>query len=91
MQTKVAKANVGSRKRAVNLTLDEDLVSQVKAMTNNLSAVVDRLLVEYVSKMTRERLARSDAVAQTVALWNRFNSEQLKSKEGSFADDYSTL
>ena len=80
-----------ARKRPVNLTLNEDLVRQAKAMTNNLSGVVDRLLVEFVSRERRERLARSEAVEQTVALWNQFNSDQFKSKKSSLADQYSTL
>ena len=80
-----------ARKRPVNLTHNEDLVRQAKAMTNNLSGVVDRLLVEFVSKEQRERLARTDAVEQTVALWNQFNADQFKSKKSAFSDDYSTL
>jgi antitoxin CcdA len=31
-----------ARKRPVNLTLNEDLVDQVKAMTDNLSSVIER-------------------------------------------------
>ena len=77
--------------RPVNLTLNEDLVRQAKVMTNNLSGVVDRLLVEFVSKERRERLARSEAIEQTVALWNQFNADQFKAKESAFSDDYSTL
>ena len=80
-----------TRKRPVNLTLNEDLVRQAKALTNNLSSVVDRLLIEFVSKERRERLARSEAVEQTVALWNQFSSDRFKSRKSSFADEYSTL
>ena len=86
-----ASVEVAARKRPVNLTLNEDLVRQAKAMTNNLSGVVDRLLVEFVSKERRERLARSEAVEQTVALWNQFNADQFKSIKSAFSDDYSTL
>lgn len=32
-----------ARKRPVNLTINEDLVTQVKSMTNNLSGVVEQL------------------------------------------------
>ena len=75
-----------SRKRAVNLTLNEDLVSQAKGMTNNLSGVVEQLLTDYVQKQHKtrqEKLHNADAVAQA---WNHFN-EQC----GSFADEHSTL
>ena len=75
-----------ARKRAVNLTLNEDLVSQVKSMTDNLSAVVETLLAEFVNRERRERLQRSKALEATVAVWNRFNS-----KSGSIADEYSSL
>lgn len=78
--------NNQSRKRAVNLTLNEDLVSQAKGMTNNLSGVVEQLLTDYVQKQNKTRqdkLHNADVVAQT---WNRFNGQC-----GSFADEHSTL
>ncbi len=79
-------SQVSARKRPVNLTLNEDIVEQAKGMTDNLSAVVERLLADYVSNEHRERLTRSEAIKQTVALWNKFHVD-----EGSFADEYSTL
>jgi post-segregation antitoxin (ccd killing protein) len=81
-----SSSQANSRKRPVNLTLSEDLVEQAKSTTDNLSAVVERLLSEYVSNEQRERVTRSEAVAQTVAVWNKFNASK-----GSFADEYSTL
>jgi len=81
-----ADFDMTARKRAVNLTLNEDLVSQVKSMTDNLSAVVETLLAEFVNRERRERLERSKALEATVAVWNRFNS-----KSGSIADEYSSL
>ena len=82
------KADYGTaaRKRAVNLTLNVELVSQARTMTDNLSAVVEALLAEFVSRERRERLQKSKAVEATVAAWNRFNS-----KSGSIADEYSSL
>ena len=82
------KANLesGSRKRPVNLTLSEDLVSQAKSLTDNLSGVVELLLTEYVTRVQRERLQRSKTVEAAVASWNKFNS-----KSGSIADEYTTL
>ena len=81
-----ADFDMTARKRAVNLSLNEDLVSQVKSMTDNLSAVVETLLAEFVNRERRERLERSKALEATVAVWNRFNS-----KSGSIADEYSSL
>lgn len=75
-----------SKKRAVNLTLSEDLVAQAKSFTDNLSGVVELLLSDYVSRAQRERLERSKAVETTVASWNEFNA-----RSGSIADEYSTL
>jgi antitoxin CcdA len=81
-----ANSKVSARKRRVNLTLNEDLVEQAKGMTDNLSAVVERLLSDYVSNEHRERLTRAEAIAQTIALWNKFSSGK-----DSFADKHSTL
>jgi len=78
--------NAAARKRPVNLTLNEDLVSQAKTMTDNLSAVVESLLAEFVDRANRERLAKGKVVEATVVAWNRFNSTS-----GSFADEYSSL
>jgi antitoxin CcdA len=73
-------------KRPVNLTLNEDLVKQAKAMTDNLSGVVESLLAEYVARERQERLQKSRALEATMAAWNRFNAES-----GSIADEYVTL
>jgi post-segregation antitoxin (ccd killing protein) len=78
--------DIASRKRPVNLTLSEDLVSQAKSLTDNLSGVVELLLSEFVNRERRERLKKSKAVEATALAWNRFNS-----KSGSIADEYSSL
>ena len=82
----MASYNVTARKRPVNLTLNEDLVAQARALTDNLSAVIESLLADYVAEEQRRRAAESDAVRETVAAWNRFGDEH-----GSFADEHSTL
>ena len=78
--------NAAARKRPVNLTLNEDLVNQAKSMTDNLSAVVERLLSDFVARESQERLEKAKVVEATVAAWNRFNQES-----GSIADEYSSL
>lgn len=78
--------NVDARKRAVNLTLNEDLLAHVREVTDNLSSVVESLLAEYLARKRQERAAQINIVASTVALWNQFDDEN-----GSFADDHSTL
>jgi len=78
--------NVGARKRAVNLTLNEDLLAHVREVTENLSSVVESLLAEYLGREWQRRAAQAKIVESTVALWNQFGDEN-----GSFADDHSTL
>ena len=78
--------NPAARKRPVNLTLNEDLVSQAKLMTDNLSGVVESLLSEFVERERKERFVKTKVVEATVATWNKFNS-----KSGSIADEYSSL
>lgn len=75
-----------TRKRPVNLTLNEDLVRHAKHLTNNLSGVVETLLTEFVDSELQRRREQSQQVATTIALWNAFEDEH-----GAFADDYSTL
>lgn len=75
-----------ARKRAVNLTLSESLVSQTKGMTDNLSGVVEQLLSDYVLKQNNARqvkLVNADAAARG---WNAFNE-----RSGSFADEHRAL
>jgi antitoxin CcdA len=78
--------DTGARKRPVNLTLNENLVSQAKSMTDNLSGVVESLLSEFVAREQRERLEKSRAIAATLLVWNEFHG-----RLGSMADEYSPL
>jgi antitoxin CcdA len=78
--------NTAARKRAVNLTLNEDLVTQARGMTDNLSGVVESLLADFLDEEKQRRAARTRELQATIALWNRFAEEV-----GSFADEHSTL
>lgn len=78
--------DIGARKRPVNLSLNEDLVAQVRGLTGNLSGVVESLLADYIEHERQQRLAQARALGETIALWNDFNT-----KHGSFADEYSPL
>jgi antitoxin CcdA len=73
-------------KRPVNLTLSDELVQQARAMTSNLSAVVETLLADYVRQQTQAQQSRRQEAALTAQAWNNFNA-----CAGSFADEYSTL
>ena len=81
------ESNIAStRKRPVNLTIDEALVTRARAYTNNLSATMESLLAEFVvvqQGMQRDRQRAADACA---ADWNAVHASI-----GSFADEHSTL
>lgn len=77
---------VSTRKRPVNLTLNETLVAQARAYTSNLSATMESLLAEFVGAqqaIQRQRQQWADACA---ADW-----DAVHGVIGSFADDHSTL
>lgn len=75
-----------TRKRPVNLTLNEEIVAQAKALTPNLSAVVETLLADYVAQKQLECLGKQKQADLLAGLWNDFNEQS-----GSFADEYTTL
>lgn len=75
-----------ARKRPVNLTLNEDLVTRARELTGNLSEVVESLLAEFV---TRERSRQATRAAQAQAAARQWN--EFAERHGSFADEHSTL
>ena len=75
-----------SRKRPVNLTLSESLVSDLKNYTSNLSATAEALLTAYVVEQKQARSNRQQQADQTVTGWNALHADV-----GSFADEHSTL
>lgn len=75
-----------ARKRPVNLTLREDVVEEAKGVTDNLSGVVESLLVDFLARERHRKKNIAEQATATVALWNEFAA-----RNGSFADDYSTL
>lgn len=75
-----------ARKRPVNLTLNADLVDRVRSTTDNLSAVVERLLVDYLEQRRQSRLEQHRISDAACAAWNAFNDAH-----GSIADEYSSL
>ncbi len=78
--------NARAAKRAVNLSLNEDLVLKVRDLTGNLSERVEALLSEYLEAEYAKRVEADRSLAVAVAAWNGFG-ERL----GSFADEHSTL
>jgi antitoxin CcdA len=78
--------DLNARKRPVNLTLNAELVDRVREHTDNLSAVVETLLADYLEQQRLARLGRQRVSEATAAAWNTFNSEH-----GSIADEFSSL
>lgn len=74
------------RKRPVNLTINEALITQAKAYTNNLSATMESLLAEFVADQQKAQRHRQKAADECADNWNAV-SESI----GSFADAHSTL
>jgi antitoxin CcdA len=82
METRVAS----TRKRPVNLTINEVLVAQAKAYTNNLSATMESLLAEFVVTQQSEQRNRKRAADACAADWNAVHAAV-----GSLADEHCTL
>ena len=78
--------DASTRKRPVNLTVNADLLSQARSLTDNLSSLVETLLAGHVAQEQQARAARARECSVVSATWNRFNDAQ-----GSFADEYSPL
>ena len=58
--------DLGARKRPVNLTLNEDLVSRARGMTDNLSGVVESLLADFLAAEQQRRAAEASMVKEAV-------------------------
>ena len=69
-------------KRAVNMTLNEDLVRRARELTPNLSEQVEKLLAEYVVSERERRLALEHSIDAAIEAFNEFDK-----KYGSFADE----
>lgn len=75
---------VRAPKRAVNLSLNEDLVRRARGLTPNLSEQVERLLAEWLVAETARRTEADRALDRTVEAWNDFERDH-----GSLSDEHS--
>ncbi len=80
------QATAATRKRPVNLTLNEGLVDQAKHYTSNLSATIESLLADYVAEQQQIRQSRQQLASIAAADWNAVHAAV-----GSFADEHTTL
>ncbi|MDG6095641.1 type II toxin-antitoxin system CcdA family antitoxin [Acetobacter sp. AN02] len=73
-------------RRAINLSLNTDLVAQVRSLTPNVSATVEELLASYVDKV---RSQRADEERQLDSVLDAVNA--LHGVHGFLSDEFSTL
>jgi antitoxin CcdA len=73
-------------KRAVNMTLNEDLVRRARGITQNLSETVETLLAAYVDDAEEHAARREQQIAAHIAASNAFVA-----KYGSLADEFGNL
>ena len=73
-------------KKAVNMTLSEDLVREARALTGNLSETVEHLLAEYVAAERRRRDDRERLIDATIEMLN-----DLYDRQGGLGEEFSPL
>jgi antitoxin CcdA len=77
---------VATRKRPVNLSLNEELVDRARALTDKPSAEVEDWLRQYVNERNETLRVSAREADRIASMWNAFNDQH-----GSFADEHSTL
>ena len=73
-------------RRAVNLSLNEDLVSRAKTMTRNLSATVEDLLADFVAREQARLRADDAALEQVIDALN-----EAHERHGLLSDEFQNL
>ncbi len=73
-------------KRAINVSLNDDLVRQARLYTRNLSGTLEDLLQDFVERERVRRRAEDAAVDQVIDGLNAFHKEH-----GLLSDEFSSL
>jgi post-segregation antitoxin (ccd killing protein) len=73
-------------RRAVHLSLNEDLISRAKGLTKNLSATVETLLAGYVREEQEKRRAADLQLQEVIEALNAYHE-----KHGCLSDEYQAL
>jgi antitoxin CcdA len=73
-------------KRAVNMSLNEDLVRQARGLTANLSETVEHLLANFIDAADARIAEQERQIATHLAA-----SDEFTRKYGSLADEYDEL
>jgi len=81
-----ASYNRNAARRAVNLSINEDLLFRAKQITKNLSATVEELLAGYLQQEHARRREEDEALEQVIAALNAFNE-----RHGFLSDEFSNL
>jgi antitoxin CcdA len=83
----IAMTHVGrGLKKAVNMTLSEELVREARGLTPNLSETVERLLVDYVAAERAKRADFERRIDESIAMINAHYEEH-----GYWGEEFSTL
>lgn len=84
--TRPAPYNAAAPHRPVNLSLNVDLLAQVRDLTPNLSATVEALLAEYLQAERHRRAQESRQLDSVIDAVN-----DLHTRHGYLSDEFSTL
>lgn len=68
--------DVSAQKKPLNLTINADLAAQARTLTGNLSAKVEALLAEYVTKERDSHSARALALQRAASEWKAFTESR---------------
>lgn len=74
------------KKRAVNLSLNEATVTAARALTDNLSELVNELLKDFIREKKQQQESELENYKKA-ALW----ANEVLEKCGSLSDEFSTL
>jgi antitoxin CcdA len=73
-------------RKAVNLSLNTDLVSRAKDLTTNLSGTVEELLAGFVQNEEARKQADDNALDQVISALNEFHEQH-----GLLSDEFPSL
>ena len=73
-------------RRAVNLSLNSDLLARVKALTNNLSRTVEDLLTGFVHDEQARQRTEDEKIDEVVSALNASHE-----RHGFLSDEFSSL
>ena len=73
-------------RRAVNLSLNADLISRAKDLTTNLSGTVEDLLAGFVQSEQARKQADDEALEQVISALNEFHE-----RHGLLSDEFPSL